>query len=390
MRGRPAIIVNAAAASAACSDTPFFDPLPSEPESAVLVPAAPAPLVPVLFGPASRMIWPFTGRDFEEAADPINLVFVGRADPLALRAALVSLDGNRSAFGFPVASPFDCTWTDAIGSMQTAYSEGGGWAGSAVQMDCGGYFPLRFHVRLFAVGDWTLGGAHFEVLIPGTADHEVLSWELAERLVAVDFIRSGLLDPDAPFAATASITPAPTYRTINPLVYNGLPAALTAALGTPPPPVAAPVPIPNDGSATILNLAGAAPVLPVDDQVSFDLLFNQIVPKPFCSSGPQDYIRAYGPVTLGQTVRITAAGEYMASSRISGTLDVTVPGSPDAARTATVDSRSQALISAAGASISDRFQQILRAGDGDSAESSDVTLRLGPGGGDFTNIVHFN
>lgn len=382
-------MVAVAACVTACGESPFSE-VEVEPASRSVSPAMPAVLAPAAFGPASRVLWPFTGRDFEEPSDPINIIFVGQSDPLSLRSALLGLDGDRTAFGLPPASPFDCTWADAIGSAQTAFSLEDGWAGSAVQLDCGGYGPLRFHLRLFRVGDWTLGGAHFEVLIPGTADHEVLSWELAEQLVVLDFMRSGILDPSVPFGATGAISPAPSYRTINPLIYNGIPAALAAVLGTPPQPAAAPVPIPNNGVATILNVATAVPVTAGVAEQAFELMYDVTAPRPFCASGPQDFIHIRGPVSLQQTVRVTAAGEYMASARTTGILDVTVPGSPSPARTADVDRSTRSLITPAGASIRDRFLQILRPSDGGTLQSSDATLWLGPGGGDFTNILHCN
>ena len=41
--------------------------------------------------------------------------------------------------------------------------------------------------------DRVQGAAHFEVLIPGTTDHQVLSWIVARDLVVGDLMRSGLL-----------------------------------------------------------------------------------------------------------------------------------------------------------------------------------------------------
>ena len=61
--------------------------------------------------------------------------------------------------------------------------------------ECGTYGPIRFHLRLVKLGALTIGNAHFEVLIPGTTDHQVLSWELAEQLVTYDLARTGLSAP---------------------------------------------------------------------------------------------------------------------------------------------------------------------------------------------------
>lgn len=67
--------------------------------------------------------------------------------------------------------------------MQTAYDARAGWVGSAIQLQCGDYGPIRFHLRLFEAGDYTLANVHFELLIPNTTEHQVLSVELAEQLV---------------------------------------------------------------------------------------------------------------------------------------------------------------------------------------------------------------
>ncbi len=179
----------------------------------------PSPLVTLDVGGSALELWPFTGVDFSGTAqDPINLIFAGQTDPRALRAALLFLDGNRTAFGFPNAFPFNLTWQDAIGGVQTAFANPEGWAGSAIQLALGPYDPVRFHLRLFEVGDFALGGAHFEVLIPGTTDHQVISWELAEQLIVADFARSNLLA-----AAPQSSDP------LNPSPFKEIPAIIYLA-----------------------------------------------------------------------------------------------------------------------------------------------------------------
>lgn len=310
---------------AACDDRGqdgLADPAPPAPAFTATGPPAPGALATVTFGGASLDFWPFTGTDFQNAADPINLVFVGKAEPRALRAALMALDGNRVAVGFPAGPPFDCVWKDAVGAIQTSYSTDG-WSASAVQLECGDYSPLRFHVRLFAAGAVTVANAHIDVLIPGTADHEVVSWELAEQLVVADFLRSGLLDGATPVAPTSVINPAPSYRAIDPRVYNGLPAPLIAAIGGPAQPAAAPVPIPSDGRATALNVAGSTPLQPGVAEAAFTIQFGQFIPKPFCSSGPLDWVRVDGPVEVRHTVAIDASGGYEIRARIHGRLQVT-------------------------------------------------------------------
>ena len=174
-------------------------------------PSPPAGILSVQLGTDSETLWPYTGTDVSgTASDPLNLVFLGEADPRQVRQALMSVGGDRTAFGFPNQFPFNCVWADAIGRHQTAWAKADGWQGSAIQMQCGDYGSIRLHLRLFREGSRTLGNAHIEVLIPGTTDHEVLSWEFAEQFVKLDVVRSGALAA-AP-VETAPISPAPGFR----------------------------------------------------------------------------------------------------------------------------------------------------------------------------------
>jgi hypothetical protein len=147
-------------------------------------PSAPAGLEEVPWNGEALRFWPYTGTDFDgEPKDPVNLIFVGAANVLEIRAALLALDGDRTAFGFPAAFPFDAMWGEAIGDVQTGFADGR-WSGSGVQLELGSYSRVRTHLRLFETGAshgedgvWTLGAAHFEITIPGTAEHQVVSWE---------------------------------------------------------------------------------------------------------------------------------------------------------------------------------------------------------------------
>ena len=285
-------------------------------------PPPPLELVSVSAGPQVETFWPYTGADYSASPkDPINLVFVGEADPRLIRQTLMALDGDRTAFGFPDAFPFNCTWADAIGRPQTGYSEDAGWQGSAVQLECGGYATARIHLRLFRQGEYTLGGAHFEVQIPGTSEHEALAWELPQAFVTVDLIRSGLLA--APPESTLPITPAPTYRTIRAQVFNGVPLALRAALGLPTTPQSSDVPIPNDGVATVLTLGGVLEPASSDAVVEFDHPFNQIIPKPFCATAPWDLLKVEGSIHMVHRVRTNPSGKYTSRFLASGVLQVT-------------------------------------------------------------------
>jgi len=281
----------------------------------------PAPVVTVALGDRSVEFWPFTGTNFGGAPqDPINLIFFGERDPRQIRAALMSLSGDRSTFGFPSAFPFNCTWSDAIGNVQAAYATDGAWLGSAVQLECGPYGPLRFHMRLFRAGAATIGNVHFELLIPGTTEHEVLSWKLAQDLVTADLVRSGLLGASP--APTPPLHPT-EFHAIRAAIYNGLPPALRAAIGGPLSNVTVDVPIRSSGVAMMFDLERSVDVVPGDDVESFVVTWNQVVPKPFCSQGPSSYVLVQGPLTLQQRAGIDASGEYKSDFSASGTLQLT-------------------------------------------------------------------
>lgn len=259
-----------------------------------------APPPDLVIVPGVGTFWPFTGTNFSGIRqDPINLVFIGKADPRALRAALLLLDGDRTAFGFPNAFPFNLTWQDAIGGVQTAFANPDGWVGNAVQLELGTFETARFHMRLFDVGDFTLAGCHFEVLIPNTTDHQVLNWELAEQLIVADFLRSGLL----------AGLPIPT-GIINDEDFKGKP---------------------SDGKATILNLAESEEGEVIVATQEFVINFDQTIPKPLCASGLFDFLLVQGPVNLRQKVILTPSGNFISQFHARGHLDVTPinpPGEP--------------------------------------------------------------
>jgi len=281
---------------------------------------APAGLVTLHFDSESATLWPWTGGDLSgQPSDPINLVFLGDADPRLVRQALMSLDGNRTEL--PAAPPFDCTWRDAIGAPETSWAEAEGWTGNAIGLECGDYGLLRVHLRLFRQGDMTLGGAHFELLIPGTTTHQVLSWEFAEWFVKADLERSGFLV--TPPEATPPITTAPSWRSIRWQVFNGVPVPLRGLLGLPLGNQSADVPIPNDGLATILRLYQTLEAEKADVRQDFVHLFDRVVPRPFCSAGPLDYVYVQGPLQFSFRVQTNPSGKYEAHFSATGVLQVT-------------------------------------------------------------------
>ena len=116
--------------------------------------------------------------------------------------------------------------------------------------------PFRFHVRLFRQGEDTLGNAHFEFLIPGTAEHEVLSWDLAR---GVRHPRHGADRSTDGAPGGRPMIPAGSFRAVRRPVYD----ALRGRRRDPDPrgrsvsiprrlPAGVDVPMPTNGAAAVL------------------------------------------------------------------------------------------------------------------------------------------
>ncbi len=286
-------------------------------------------------------MWPYTSSDLENPADPVNVLLVGEADPRSIRQALLDLDNDRSSLGLPPVAPFDCTWEDAIGGHQGAFARGAGWSGSVIQLQCGDYEGLRFHLRLFRAGERTIVNAHFETIIPATTEHQVLSWELAEQFAVGDLGRTGLLS--APPSQTIPITPSP-YGEIAPEIYNLLPEELKALIGGPAGQQPSPVPMANDGRATVLSIGEAIQPVPGHWVEEFTVSFDQVLPKPFCVEGSSPYVYITGPVHLRQVVSLSGEGILTTNFQARGSLQVT-PIDPTTAPPTPVAPTYQATVS---------------------------------------------
>jgi hypothetical protein len=290
---------------------------------------APAPANPVTIQLASgtETLHPFTTHRFPVASpeqeDPVNLVFEGAADPREVRAALMSVDGDRTAFGLPSAFPFNCTWTEAAGDEQATWTAGAGWEGGAIQLACGAY-AMRFHLRLFRHGARTLGGAHLDLQVPATTQHEVIAWNFPQTLVKIDLLRSGLLGSD-PYT-TEVFGPTPYHRAMPYYIHNALPVTLRALLELPledtDPAVSLTVPIPSNGKATVLDVLPSFVPAQSDTRTEFAVAFNQGIPKPFCNDGTQ-WVWVRGPVHFTVRVQLNPSGRYLRTQLISGQLEVT-------------------------------------------------------------------
>lgn len=321
-------------------------------------------------------VWPFTSSDFSDPfapvkADPVNVILLD-TDPRAVREALMNLSGSRPYPPFPPVPPFNCRWADAMGYEQAAYGETDGWVGGAVQLACYVSNPLgdpfRYHVRLFRIGAHTLAAAHFEILIPNTAEHEVLSWKAARDFVVFDLKRAGATlstPPVVPLftpvggsfravrrpiydALVGDPTPPPPGAPQNPawglLTYAGLPAPPWTP--TNPAPAPGDVPLPADGYAVVM-----APGL-VHTPAKYDVTttipaarYDVNLPKPFCNAGGE-FVNLRGSLEFVMRVQTNPSGKYLRTYTLGGTLKVTALTGPDAGQSfdALISERHRAML----------------------------------------------
>lgn len=352
-------------------------------------PAAPDDVRYVVAGGESLTLWPYTTPDLASPSDPVNLIFPN-ADPRAIREALMRLDGVRPPFAAVPGS--NCRWTDAMGSEHAAWAEREGWVGGAIQLACiqpGAPFgsPFRFHIRLFRSGDNTIGGAHFEFLIPGTAEHEVLSWDLARELVAFDVGRTGVLTA-AP--SLLGLVRGGTFRAVRRPVYLGLVDAgalgLLRSLGLLLP-ASGDAPIPTSGQARVLEGAFRYRARASQKTTATRVTYSIIVPKPFCATGPYDFVQLEGPLDFSMTVRTDRFGRYDRAYLIGGHLEVTPmqPTSPTTFEPTGAPSVDALVFEVHRGTLTNRSGQVTERGTqillGDPRQS--LIWRLGAGRADY-------
>jgi hypothetical protein len=285
-------------AAAAVADGPYGHPPQPKP---------PSGLVHVSAGDERLTVWPYTTDDFETPSDPVNLIFPN-ADPREIRQELMKPKGARE---FPYyLFPFgNCQWTDAMGYEQAAFGRPERWVGGAVQLACvhDGHplgDPFRFHVRLFRIGKHTIANAHFEVLITGTAEHQVLSWDFAR-----DFVAADLVGTDDVLLSTEDVPMIPegSFRTVLRIVYDGVAgapggAALLHLLGFPDQPDPGDVPIPTDGEAVALSTDIEFVPQRTHTVQTTQVSYSVDLPKPFCG-GPAHFVRLQeGPLLFTLSV----------------------------------------------------------------------------------------
>jgi hypothetical protein len=338
-RGWSTLLLSAAAtATIGCSDSSAPDAADAG-DPALAVAPAPGGLTTVE-GTTVRL-WPFLSTDLDTPHDPLSLLVTGEGDPRRIRAALLGLDGDRSALPppFNALAMFDCTWTDGIGDEQATYIAGLGWSASAIQLECGAFGPApRFHVRLFDAGDAVLIGAHFEIQVPGTTDHEVLNFDIARALVAADLLRTGAIGIPTPttaaIAAIARPLRTPVYDAlvndpqIGPLIplLTGGPDKDTWNAADPKPVVIAP----NDGHPFVAPTLQPFGSLGTGSSQEFVIELDQVIPKPFCAVEEQ-LVHVSGPVRFSKVVTIAPDGRQNSEIRVEGEAVVTpvlAPGEP--------------------------------------------------------------
>jgi hypothetical protein len=329
----------AAIAMSGCSESASSPTAAGNDDPALDVAPAPGGLTTV-DGTGIRL-WPFLSTDLETAHDPLSILVTGAGDPRRVRAALLSLGGDRSALPppFDALAMFDCTWSDGIGDEQATYIAGLGWSASAIQLECGAFGPApRFHVRLFDAGSAVLIGAHFEIQVPGTTDHEVLNFDIARALVAADLLRAGVTGvptPTAsPIAATAreirtavydALVNDPQIGPLMPLLTGG-PDKNTWNAADPKPVVG----VPNDGHPFVAATLQPFGSLGTGSSQEFVIELDQVIPKPFCAVEEQ-LVHVSGPVRFSKAVTIAPDGRQSSEIRIDGEVVVTpvlAPGEP--------------------------------------------------------------
>jgi len=228
-----------------------------------------------------------------------------------------------------------------MGYEQTSWAETEGWVGSEIQLVCidpAAPFgnPFRFHLRLFRQGSLTVGAGHFELLIPGTAEHEVLGWDFARDFVTFDALRAGVLAPPAP----VGLIPAGSFREIRYPVYKSLYDAAQAstpegvglrmlleALGLPvfpevlPPGEPVPIPTLGYGLALVPDFVFVPAAEKIRTKYAAD--YDVVAPKPFCNPTGSEYVKLEGRVHFDLGVRGDESGNFLRTYDIKGRLQVT-------------------------------------------------------------------
>jgi hypothetical protein len=260
-----------------------------------------------------------------------------------------------------------------MGNEQAAFGRPERWVGGAIQLVCvhDGFplgdpsLPFRYHVRLFRIGEHTLGAAHFELLIPGTAEHEALSWDLARALVAFDVGRTQTVV--APVEQVGLI-PAGYFGAVRRPIYNGLRGPnptpqqiyfLETVLGLVPPDATSDVPIPTSGQAVAFVTAIDFEPSRTHEVTTTQVDYGVNVPKPFCATGPSDFVRLQGRLQFTMSVTTLPSGRFERTHTIGGTLTVIPLGAPGDPADASIFELHRATLDDRHGQVTEQAQQSL-------------------------------
>ena len=83
------------------------------------------------------------------------------------------------------------------------------------------------------------------------------------------------------------------------------------------------VPIPTNGQANVLSSSIAFEAKQSMTTTTTQVTYSVVIPKPFCATGPFDFVRLAGPLDFSLTVHTNPSGRYDRSYQLGGTLQVT-------------------------------------------------------------------
>ena len=298
----------------------------------------------------------------------------------------MTLVGRRPTWSFLPSGANGCVWMDGMGYDQAAYVEPEGWVGDELQLVCATPdSPLgkedRFHVRLFRSGPHTIGGAHFEINVPGTAEHEVLSWEMARDFVTDEIARLDM----AAFQGEAEVFEPKdgTFRTVRGQVNYYVFAtnnAFWARLGLldPPAPGLPAAPIPATGLAAVFAPSFTFVPVKSDFTLTDYRTYGVVTTKPFCGGAPVQITG--GPLTLRLRVQTNPSGKYQRTFTVAGYLKIKTL-STGVVQDAVISQISRGMLTDNHGQVSEEVSQILLATD--SAAGQSLYVVFGAGKNDY-------
>ena len=121
--------------------------------------------------------------------------------------------------------------------------------------------------------------------------------------------------------------------------------------------------------------------------------FDQVIPKPFCASGPGDFLYVNGPVELVQVIRVTPGG-LRSFFRAAGVLEITPvdpsqqpPAPIGPTYQAQVQQRGSAFVGDDGTLVSNWGLQLELPPTGPYRGRLVTRLHVGPGSSSFSELT---